>query len=88
MKEYNVTKATVAQKEYQERTSSPDFPPRSGVCWSCRRNIYENHYWVVENGQRKPATKENHKIETGISVQEAGERLVTGCPHCHRSYCD
>lgn len=26
--------------------------------------------------------------ETGISVEEAGATLVTGCPHCHRTFCD
>ena len=24
----------------------------------------------------------------GISVEEAGRRLVTGCPFCHRSFCE
>lgn len=23
-----------------------------------------------------------------ISVEEAGRRLITGCPFCHASYCD
>lgn len=26
--------------------------------------------------------------EGGYSVKEAGERSITGCPFCHRSYCD
>lgn len=25
---------------------------------------------------------------TGITTLEAAESLVTGCPHCNRSYCD
>lgn len=24
----------------------------------------------------------------GISVEESGSRLITGCPFCHRSYVD
>ncbi len=24
----------------------------------------------------------------GFSVEEAGCRLITGCPHCHFSFCD
>ena len=26
--------------------------------------------------------------EGGYSVKEAGETHITGCPFCHRSYCD
>jgi hypothetical protein len=26
--------------------------------------------------------------ERGVSVEEAGRELITGCPFCHRSYCD
>jgi len=26
--------------------------------------------------------------ERGYSVERAGSSLITGCPHCHRSYCD
>lgn len=27
-------------------------------------------------------------LEGGISVEEASGCLITGCPFCHRSYCD
>lgn len=30
----------------------------------------------------------NIYAEGGISVEEAGLRLITGCPFCHRSYVD
>ena len=26
--------------------------------------------------------------EGGYTVEEAGKKLITGCPFCHRSYCD
>lgn len=26
--------------------------------------------------------------DRGISVEQASKTLVTGCPYCHRSYCD
>ena len=26
--------------------------------------------------------------QRGISVEEAGSTLITGCPHCHWSYCE
>lgn len=88
MTEFNVMKAADAQKEYQKRTGSPDFPPRFGSCWSCRRNIYELYYWKREGGMNIKGSESDHTHKTGISVEEAGERLVTGCPHCNRSYCD
>jgi len=28
------------------------------------------------------------QIYTGISLEKASTQLITGCPHCHRSYCD
>lgn len=27
-------------------------------------------------------------VEGGIDVKRAGESHITGCPLCHRSYCD
>lgn len=32
--------------------------------------------------------QKEYQEKTGITVKEAGERLVAGCPHCNRSYCD
>ena len=92
MTKYSVAKASKAQAEYQDRTKSPRFAPTTGGCWSCRRNIYEPHFWKMEpqyiGYKRVEATKEDYDIVTGVTVKEAGETLVTGCPHCHRSYCD
>lgn len=25
---------------------------------------------------------------SGVSLERAGRELITGCPHCNRSYCD
>lgn len=86
MSEFNVQKSIKAQSKYCERTGSPHFAPHSGVCWNCRRNIYEAVeqkrilYW--ELGQPEQS------YTTGINTKKAGEELVTGCPHCNRSYCD
>lgn len=30
----------------------------------------------------------NRDIYLKISVEKAGSRLITGCPYCHRTYCD
>jgi len=77
--DFNVGKAVTAQNEYQKRTGSPAFPPSSGVCWVCRKNIYVPYEYKGANGET---------YLVGITVKEAGERLITGCPHCNRSYCD
>lgn len=74
MEKYNIQEAAKAQKEYQEKTNSPDFAPRNGVCWRCKQNIYKE----IDKGSYK----------TGITVERAKTSLVTGCPHCNRSYCD
>ncbi|WP_027633352.1 hypothetical protein [Clostridium hydrogeniformans] len=31
---------------------------------------------------------QSYQIRERKSIGETGERLVTGCPHCFRSYCD
>ncbi|PIF44332.1 hypothetical protein CLU96_1276 [Chryseobacterium sp. 52] len=83
-KTFNIVEAAKAQKQYCDENPSPHFAPTSGRCWSCSRNIYEavNHKGSEWNGVKYP------DYVTGISVEKAGRELVTGCPHCNRSYCD
>ncbi|WBX80150.1 hypothetical protein PD280_21540 [Virgibacillus salarius] len=58
----------------------------SGWCWNCNKNIYEPNekertlFW--EEG------KPTEKYTTGITVEKAANELITGCPHCNRTYCD
>jgi len=68
--------AISAQEKYCKEKGYPHFAPRNGRCWHCGRNFYDE----VEHpgGVRR----------TGISVERAGSELITGCPHCNRSYCD
>lgn len=73
-KTYDIRKSCEAQAKYLRDTGTPDFPPANGRCWRCGKNIYEQ----IDHGTYK----------SGISVEEASTRLVTGCPHCHRSYVD
>lgn len=73
---FDIDLAKVAQRKYQDEHNSPSFAPSSGVRWKCHQNIYSK---IVDK---------ERGWETGISVEEAGRTLVTGCPHCHRSYCD
>ena len=69
---YNVEQSKKNQLEVWAK-GMPDFAPKSGICYKCRKQIYEK--FVHKNG-----------ITTGITVEDA-KSLVTGCPHCHRSYC-
>lgn len=73
-KKFNVSKATEAQKNLQKEKGLPAFAPRDGICWACRSQIYSE----IDHG----------KYKTGIDVDKAATELITGCPHCHRSYCD
>ncbi|MNP79761.1 hypothetical protein D3C76_1776770 [compost metagenome] len=78
---YNINESIEAQKKYCEENQAPHFAPYSGRCWNCNQNIYEKgrHFW---------AGKFDGRESEGISTEKAGKELVTGCPHCHRSYCD
>lgn len=78
MEKYDVQKSIEAQKKYCGEKGLPHFAPYSGVCWKCHKNIYEPHH-------RKYGDRD---YETGITTEKAGRELVTGCPHCNRSYCD
>lgn len=69
-------RAMEAQKKLCEENGWPHFAPTNGRCWRCGKNIYEKSVNTL-TGQ-----------ESGISVEYAATRLVTGCPHCNRSYCD
>lgn len=75
---YNVPKSVNGQKRYCEEHDAPHFAPKSGVCWKCNRNIYEKCIQKNTYGERT----------TGITTHVASTQLVTGCPHCNRTYCD
>lgn len=67
-------KASALQAKYCKTNDLPHFAPSGGRCYRCHQQIYENL-----------KTAEGY-ISHGISVWEAGHRLVTGCPHCHYSF--
>jgi hypothetical protein len=71
MSQFNVSASVQGQKKLSEDNNLPHFAPKSGVCWNCKKNIYEPD----ERG-------------FGITTERASTELVTGCPHCFRTYCD
>lgn len=87
---FDILKAREAQAKLCKEKNLPDFAPKSGRCWKCNRNIYEQIGWKYEYGRRTqvPLNSEKMNNSTGITVEKASKELVTGCPHCNRSYCD
>jgi len=74
---YNVKESIRNQKKCWE-DGSPDFAPRDGICWNCQQQIYS----PIE--RKHPVT--GNIYYTGITTEDA-KKLVTGCPHCNRTYC-
>ena len=66
-----------AQENYCKENKLPHFAPHDGRCWSCNQQIYA-----------EGKSRWNGGISRGVSVEKAGTELITGCPHCNRSYCD
>lgn len=81
---YNIVEAIKAQKQYCQDKQAPHFALNNGICWSCSKNIYA----PIEHEGKSWNGEEVQKWTTGISVGKAEKELVTGCPHCNRSYCD
>ena len=94
--EYDITKAAAAQAKYCRETSFPYFAPSTGSCFKCKRNIYERVGWRNEYSPNRipirriqvPINSPEVEFITGIPVEKAATKLITGCPHCNRSYCD
>lgn len=77
MATYDIETAIKSQEQYCIKNKYPHFAPDDGICWDCCQNIY------ADKGRTRSG-KETH----GISVEGAGNHLITGCPFCSRSYCD
>lgn len=71
---YDIDKARKAQREYCDKNHLPHFAPYDGCCFRCGRNIYSPVKYP--------------KYTVGITVEEAGSTLITGCPFCSASYVD
>lgn len=69
-----VRTAIEAQKKYCKDNHEPLFAPEDGFCYSCGKQIYSDipTNWGTDWGYANRADKE----------------LITGCPHCRRSYID
>lgn len=63
-----------AQVEYCRKNHAPHYAPIDGICFRCKKDIYQ------QNGIAGHTT--------GISLEEAGLKVIVYCPHCGRSYDD
>lgn len=76
-KTYDSILAVAAQNRYCDEHELPLFAPTNGWCFNCGCNIYE------------PYTYRGREDRTsGISVEEAGAKLITSCPHCGVTFTD
>ncbi|APM41366.1 hypothetical protein BS101_21910 (plasmid) [Clostridium kluyveri] len=89
MAKFDINQSINAQAKLCEKKNYPHFAPKSGVCWCCNQNIYEQIGWKRDElGRKIRVDLEKADFKTGISTEKAGKELITGCPHCNRTYCD
>jgi hypothetical protein len=72
---FDVKKSCEAQKALIEKNDYPFFPGRDGECYACGKNIYTE-------------IKHEGGYTSGVDLHKASTELITGCPHCHTSYCE
>ena len=90
-----------AQSAYCKKKGLPHFAPSDGVCWRCHRQIFQLYGHKGKDWEPKEITfgwrqteaissieGEEYEYITGYTNEEAATELITGCPHCNRSYCD
>ena len=70
---FDPTKAAQAQEAYCNQREVPMFAPRNGLCYRCGYNIF-----LPING--------SHGSVLGVTVEDAGKKLITGCPFCNCSF--
>ena len=70
---WDPVKAAKAQEKYCDEGERPLFAPHDGICYRCGRSSD-----LPSNG-RKGAV-------LGFTVEDAGCKLITCCPHCNYSF--
>lgn len=75
---YNVAKAIENQRKYCETNDVPMFIETDGICYRCRKNIFEPFISVGDTCG----------FVSGITKERAGKALITSCPHCRYTFVD
>lgn len=84
---YNSRQADKAQAKYCKDGGLPHFAPET--CWRCRQNIYAETGHPAASHLSNGGVILNYAVDVpGISVEEAAETFITGCPFCFRSFCE
>ena len=89
---FDAQRASDAQEKYCDEIEAPHFAPNKNVgfkCYRCNQNIFaEKGHPVAARLPRGKVRLDYDNYRPGISVEDAGKRLITGCPFCFASYCD
>lgn len=92
--EQEIRKCIKAQEKHIADLKAPHFAPENGICDYCGRNIYQNYGWMrneyLDIGRAKAVVDDGAEVDfvTGHNIERAKNELITGCPHCNRSFCD
>lgn len=70
-----------AQNDYCVKNKIPMFAPSD--CFSCLRSVFG-----IKTGGKDLFGKIYETISDPISLEKASTSLITGCPHCNRSFVD
>ena len=96
--EQEIRKCIKAQEKRISDLKAPHFAPRSGICYCCGRNIYQNYGWrrneylgrAIAVVRSKAVVDDGAEVDfvTGHNIERAKNELITGCPHCNWSFCE
>lgn len=89
---YDAEKASAAQEQYCREHNAPCFAPNRNIryqCFRCNQNIFaERGHPIARKLPRGRFVLDYGVSRPGITVEEAGKELITGCPFCNWSFCD
>lgn len=78
-----------AQKKLCKEKRWPEFfPSHTGNCFDCNQNIFSDGFGVKRGAGQRILSLDKNRPTKGKTLKSASEYLITGCPHCNRSYCD
>jgi hypothetical protein len=78
--ENEIRECRLAQIDYCDKKGRTYFAPRDGVCFRCKRDIYQNVGWKNSSSYSKTRIeKDGEKVDsiTGISLEKASSELIT-----------
>lgn len=83
---FNIGESIINQSKVWQN-GNPKFAPPTGICWYCRSNIYVPKFWRSKNFRSIETDIGSAEYVSGITIEQS-KTLITGCPHCNKTYCD